>query len=225
MNKKTAVLLVGLLIVVLVFFAFKYVTRPPEAPSQPTVAEKVAQGSASALKFVIAPTNAMAEFTIDEVLRGEPFTVVGTTKEVAGEVSITTAPAGVTIGPIRINARTLATDSSGRNGMISRSILKSDQAQFEYITFTPTTVTNLPTEIPTGTPFTFTVTGNLTIIGATLPVRFEATGTLTDTALTAEAKATVHWADFGISIPQVPFVASVSDVVGLRISFTAPISS
>jgi hypothetical protein len=42
-----------------------------------------------------------------------------------------------------------------------------------------------------------------------------------DATLQGSGTATIRYADFGISIPQVPMVAGVSDDVKLEIDFTA----
>jgi hypothetical protein len=53
-------------------------------------------------------------------------------------------------------------------------------------------------------------------------VTFDVTAALeSDSRLTGTAETTVAYADFGVSIPNVPFVASVDDNVVLRLDFTA----
>ena len=59
--------------------------------------------------------------------------------------------------------------------------------------------------------------GNLTIRGTTKDVTFDVTATPKSmTRLEGTAKATIKYADFGITIPQVPQVASVGETVGLH---------
>src|SRR5262249_12094652 len=91
--------------------------------------------TSSAVLFQIVPEESTARFIIDEVLNGSPKTVVGTTDQVAGQLSVDAQNISETqIGVISINARTLTTDSDMRNRAISNRILYTDD--YEYITFT-----------------------------------------------------------------------------------------
>ena len=87
-------------------------------------------------------------------------------------------------------------------------------------------IAHLPESVAEGQPFSFQVTGDLTILGVAVPVTFDMNVTpISTTELTGSGSATVRWADFGISIPSVPMVAGVSDDVRLEIDFTALASS
>lgn len=66
------------------------------------------------------------------------------------------------------------------------------------------------------------MTGDLTIRDVTRPVTFDATVTRgSSDRLEGTATTTVRYADWGISIPQVPMVASVSDALRLELDFVA----
>jgi polyisoprenoid-binding protein YceI len=157
------------------------------------------------------------------VLRGEDNTVVGTTQQVAGDIRINVDnPAQSEMGTIAINARDLATDSTNRNRSLQQFILLSAQDQYEFITFAPTALNNLPDSVRVGRAFSFEVVGNLTVIGNTRAVTFQTTVTPTSrNEITGFAEATVNHADFNISIPRMDFVASVADEVTLHIDFVA----
>jgi polyisoprenoid-binding protein YceI len=197
-------------------------TEATATPAEVVEAE-AETASAGPTTFNIVPESSEARFTIDEVLMGNDKTVVGTTSDVTGEIMVDPAnPAAAQIGAITINARDLTTDDSRRTGQLQRNILKSGQDAYQYITFTPTSVDGLPDTVTVGEPFTFQVTGDLTILDTTKPVTFDMTVTPTsETELTGSGTARVLYADYGISIPSVPFVADVSDEVGLEIDFTA----
>lgn len=157
-----------------------------------------------------------ARFLIDEVLNNEPVTVVGATNQVAGELAVDPQdPTKTRVGIIQINARTLTTDNDFRNRAIKNRILFTDQ--YEFITFEPTEIMGLPQDGTVGQTYTFQMVGNLTIRDVTQPLTFEVTATpTTDTRLEGTAKATIRYADFNITIPQVQQVASVSDDVRLE---------
>ena len=158
---------------------------------------------------------------IDEVLRGEPVTVVGRTDQVAGLIAVDpTNPANTTIGTIRVNARTLVTVSDQRNRALNNRILQTDQ--FEFIEFAPSEIQGLPAQVTLGEPFTVQVSGDLTIRDLTKPVVFEITVTpVSETRLEATATTTIQRADYHLTIPDVPFVADVGEEVQLEIDFVA----
>jgi len=162
-----------------------------------------------------------ATFTIDEVLNGSPKTVVGTTDQVSGQVTFDPSdPSSLQIGTILVDARTLQTDDSSRTRVLNNQILSTDQ--YEYISLTPTSISGLPDSVSVGQPFTFQITGDLTIRDTTQPATFDVTATLNqDGSLTGTATSTIQYADWGVSIPSVPFVASVGNQVVLGLDFNA----
>jgi len=169
--------------------------------------------------YTIDSSRASASFTVDEVLRGSPYRVVGTTDQVAGQFTFDPAnPPAARLGTITVDARTLATDDASRNRALGNRILDSNT--YEYITFTPSALSGLPSSVSVGQPFSFAASGDLTIKGVSRPATFavilkpEADG-----SLSGSATSTVAYADWGVSIPSVPFVASVGQEVTLGLSF------
>lgn len=171
--------------------------------------------------FEIVSAESEVRFVIDEVLNGTPTTVVGATDQVAGQIAIDLAALDqIQIGVIQINARTLTTDNDMRNRAISNRILFTDD--YEYITFTPTAITGLPTTINLGESIALQIDGELTVRDVTQPISFTAQVTpVSETRLEGVATATIRYADFDISIPQVPSVTGVEDEVLLEIDFAA----
>ena len=226
MSRNIRFLIVLVLIVVVAVGAFLYLTRPPEAASenaQANTEQLDTGGDGEAQVFRISQDESQASFTIDEVLNGADKTVVGTTSEVAGDIRLDlNDPAASEVGQIRVNARTLQTDSSRRDGAISRMILRSGQSDNEFIEFKPTALNGLPDSASIGDTVAFQITGDLTVSGITQEVTFDATVDLTSQEqITGSAEATVNYADFSLSIPSVPQVASVADEVILGIEFVA----
>ena len=171
--------------------------------------------------FQIEPDHSTASFKIDEVLRGEPKTVVGTTDQVAGQFGLLgTSLNTAKVGPILVNARTLATDNKYRNRAIKNKILKTDD--FEYIRFEPKAVTGIPATASTGQTFRFKVTGDLTITNVTRPVTFDMEARfLSPTEMTGLGTTAFPYKDFQLDIPNPPIVASVADTVHLELQFQA----
>ncbi len=216
-------LILIILILIAVFGGiFLYMTSPVLPPSGNIAVNNAPQQPTSYSQvFVINPARSEARFEINEVLRGEPFRVVGLTSAVAGEITINPLdPKTSSISTISINARTLKTDSQMRNGAIGRMILKSEE--HEFITFTPANTTGFPEKPEIGVEYSFQVTGTLTIVGvpkeATFSVKAKA---VSENEIAGSATTTINYKDFSISIPEVPFVASVEDNVDLVFTFVA----
>lgn len=178
----------------------------------------------AAAAFVIDPTQSTATFEIDEVLRGEPKRVVGTTSEVAGQIQVDTSDLSTAqFSQLVVNARTFETDSGNRDRAIRGPvILNSASDEFEFITFDVTSVEGLSGALTVGEPVTFSVTGDLLIRDTTNSVTFDVTATLVDEGtIEGTAESTVLRADYGIGIPSAPGVADVSEEVLIRLDFIA----
>lgn len=203
--------------------AWQLVLKETEQISGPVTSlpEEFSGAPAGATVFLIVPEESQARFTLDEVLRGEPTTVVGTSGLVAGQIAIDPAnPTAAQVGVIQINARALATDNQMRNRAIGNRILQTDS--YEYITFTPTAISGLPDSVAVGQAFTFQVTGDLSIRDVTRPVTFEVTVTpISETRLEGLASTTVLRSEYDLTIPNVPGVADVSEGVLLELEFVA----
>ena len=179
-----------------------------------------AQGSGPVV-FQIVPDQSQVSFSIYEELGGQPKTVVGTTSEVAGQLAVDVQDLSETqVGVIQVNARTLTTDNDRRNGAIRNFILNTDQ--YEFITFTPTSVTGLSGAAQPGQSFTLQISGDLTLRDVTRSVTFNVTAQgVSATQITGTATATVNRGDFNLTIPSVRNVANVGEEVTLQIDFVA----
>ncbi len=187
--------------------------QPTEEPTQPA--------GPGLLVFQISQDESQVRFVLDEELRGQPKTVVGTTNQVAGEIAVdrddlSTAQAGI----IQVNARTLATDNDFRNRAINNEILET--GAHEFITFKPTAINGLPDSVSVGEAVNFTITGDLTIRDITNEATFNVEATLlSDTQLAGSASTIVSRSDYDLRIPSVPNVANVEEEVELYIDFVA----
>jgi polyisoprenoid-binding protein YceI len=197
-------------------------TPAPEAAVE-TSSQQAAPATAGVKIFQIVQDGSEARFTLDEQLMGQPKTVIGVTSLVQGEISVDpTDPASAQIGVLQIDARDLTTDSDRRNGAIRRWILQSDQDQYRYITFEPTSIEGLPETVTIGEPFTFSVAGNLKIRDLVHPETFQMTVTAnSEDELVGLGSTTVLRENYQLTIPSVPSVANVSEEVKLEIEFTA----
>jgi polyisoprenoid-binding protein YceI len=222
MDKKSSIVVIGAVVVALIgVIVYNLFLKAPEAASTtPATAVPVA-ASEGAITFNIVSGESEARFIINEVLNNAPFTVVGKTSNVSGQLAIDpNNPANSTVGTIQVNARDFATDSRMRDNTIKGRVLKTNEN--EYVTFTPTSISGLPSSGAVGQAYNFQIIGDLTIAGVSKSVTFDATVTAeSEQRVVGSAKGSVLYADFGISIPSVPQVASVDDTVVLEIDFVA----
>src|SRR5690606_21379354 len=205
-------------------------TQAAEAPEASANAESnadaqppAAAATGAARTFVIDPARSEARFLNDEVLMGSPKTVVGSTNQVTGAITVDLGDHSLTqIGPIQADARSLETDYNFRNRALRRQILQSEEDAYQFIVYTPTAVEGLPMTPVVGEPFAFSVTGDLQIRDIVQPVTFAVTVTpVSETELQGSARATVQRADFDLNIPRVPSVADVSEEVVVEFDFVA----
>jgi polyisoprenoid-binding protein YceI len=176
----------------------------------------------STYTFVAGET--IARFVVEEVLSGNPKTVVGETDAVTGTISLDWgAPTQAALGPIEVDLSGLDTDSGFRNRAIREAILQSDKEENRVATFTATEISGLPESVTPGTSYELTITGDLTIKGRTRQVTFEAVVTpVSVDRIEGAASLSVPYADFGVDIPFLPpQVASVEDIVRLEIDLVA----
>src|SRR5688572_28661955 len=195
-------------------YAAYSVLRPPAEPTtqiQALASPAAAPSSTDASVFELQPGESQARFVVDEVLRGSPKTVVGTTDQVAGQIQLNPDDADAAqVGTILINARTLTTDDSQRTRALQNQILQT--GQHEFISFTPRSYSGLPSTIQPGQTYAFDVIGELSIRGVAREATFYVSLTpVSATELEGQASTIVRYADWGVSIPSVPFVAGVAD--------------
>ncbi|MEW5986527.1 MAG: YceI family protein [Chloroflexota bacterium] len=196
-------------------------TSDTQSSAAESAAATDAQAESAQTTFEIVPAESEVRFELDEDLRGQRKTVVGTTDQVAGQIALDLSNLDNTqVGVIQVNARTLTTDNQMRNRTLQNRIL--DTSSYEYITFTPTSVAGLPDSAAVGDTITFSIIGDLTIRDVTQEVAFTVEATLISASeLSGTATATVLRDDFNLVIPSVPQVANVEEEVELIIDFVA----
>lgn len=202
---------------------FWYVTRPVVVTDViSSVPENELEQPWGGELYRIDGTKSEVVFTIDEELRGSPFTVIGKTNAVSGDISITES-GEIVVGTITIDARTFKTDSSNRDAAINRAIVKTETAGNEVVIFTAKEVVGAPSAIENGTEFTFSVRGDLTLAGITKPATLSVTAVRTDDSFSGTITAPLKRSDYNLVIPSIPFVANVPDTFTGSAMFYAPI--
>lgn len=189
-----------------------------KTPTPPKAAVKPAPKAATK-PTTYSVASSQATFSIGETLRGAPFTAVGATSEVTGEVSFDwVSPEKSTLSAIKINARTFKTESGSRDSMIRKFILKAEDPANEYIVFKSKSISGLPKTLKEGQQLSLVIRGDLMIAGVTKETQFTGSAIVTKKALSGNASTTIKRADYNIIVPSVPFVASVDEEVKLSIN-------
>lgn len=196
-------------------------TATPEPTEEPTATPEPTAVPSNPVVYEISPDESQVRFELNEELAGQPKTVVGTTDQVAGQLAVDLNDLSTTqVGIIQVNARTLLTDNDFRNNSIRNRILHTDQ--YEFITFTPTSVAGLSGSAAVGDEVTFTIVGDLTIQDVTNEVTFEVVATaVSETQLSGTASTIITREAYNLVIPTVPNVANVEEEVELYIDFVA----
>ena len=207
----------------LAYIWFSGEAEPSNETTAPTLEADV-EGDQQVYRIAAADSN--ASFSLQETLRGNRITVVGTTNgdnDIAGDVLVDFVnPAQSQIGTINFNARTLQTDNEFRNRAIRSEILDSNNDEYEFIRFEPTDIQNFPENPAVGDELSFQIVGNLTIKDATRETTWDATVTLvSEDRMEGSASTVVDRTNFGLSIPDAPGVANVAEDVTLEIEFVA----
>jgi polyisoprenoid-binding protein YceI len=170
----------------------------------------------------VSNTESEATYEIDEKLQGKPVRVVGKNKGVEGSVVIDSNTKNIIKATVLLDANGFVTDIAKRDENVKSLVLKSNQELNKYITFTTTKIEGLPEKLENNTEYTAKVTGDLTIGGVTKEIPFDATVKYVDNgSLTVNAKTQLAYEEFGITIPNLPFLSDVSKVVDLHIVLVA----
>ncbi|MFO0764932.1 MAG: YceI family protein [Patescibacteria group bacterium] len=226
MNYKNILLALAALAILAGGTGYYLLTRPTKTASQTVAPTPNAAGTSETTKlpgFNIVSLSSRANFSIYELLNGKDKTVIGTTNQITGAVDMDRNDlSSATFSDFRINARTFQTDSSQRDNAIRRMILKTEDDANEFIVFKPTGVTGTPAKAEIGQEFAFAIKGNLTISGVTKEVTFTGKSKFTnDTTFSGSVQTMVKRSDFNLIVPNLSFLANVSDDVTITFDFIA----
>lgn len=152
-------------------------------------------------------TGSFAGFRVDEELaRIGAFTAVGRTGDVSGTLVI--AEESVTSVEIQVDLTTLRTDDSRRDGAIQRALRTS---QHPTATFSLTEELSIEGAAEAGTAVTLSAAGDLTVNGITQPVVVDIEAQLVGSVIAVVGSVEITFADFDVTVPQVPIVLSAED--------------
>jgi len=196
----------------------------PEAETGVPVESESEQGAFLSGETVlyILPEESEARFLIDEVLLGEPFTVVGTTSALEGEITADLNDPSNSQVNIIVDLTTLLTDNGNRNGAIQRWILETGEPGNQTAEFKAGSISGMPDQVAVGETFDFQISGDFSVKGVTKELTFDGSAALvTEDRLEGTASTNVLYTEF-TNIPRLPpQVASVEEDMVLDINFVA----
>lgn len=145
----------------------------------------------------------VAGYTVDEILNGEPVTVVGSTDQVTGRAEIS----GATLTSAEFETRMdgLATDNGSRdNRARSPEILDATGHPVSTLALAePADLSSVPAD---GTTATVPMRVELTIKGTTVPKTVDVTVLHSGGQLIASGAVPVTWSEVGVEAPSLGFV-------------------
>ncbi|MFN4181412.1 MAG: YceI family protein [Candidatus Paceibacteria bacterium] len=170
----------------------------------------------------IVSSESKASYEIYEELRGKPTTVVGNSQAISGSVSLNKDSMMIEGGKISLDANSLKTDIAMRDENVKKMVLKSDQPGNETISFSITGVEGILNPISFDTNIPVKVVGDLTISGVTKSVTFDGTvNMMQDGSMKVLASTVLSYGDFGVAVPDLPFLANVAKTTKLTVDLVA----
>jgi polyisoprenoid-binding protein YceI len=171
--------------------------------------------------YRIDPAQSEASYSVEEVffdVRGL-VTAVGRTRAVAGDILIDRGNlAASRVGEIVVDISQLRSDEPSRDNAIRNRWLES--RRYPYARFQNAVPSGLPASVTDGVPFTFQMTGDLTVRTATAPATWVVTATLAGDTLRGTATTAVKMTQFGFDPPRLMDLR-VEDDVRLALDFVA----
>ncbi len=232
--KKRYILLAGIgLVLVIIVAGVLYSTRFASAVNQTQT--HVAPGaitvtvtgtsipSTDLQTFQIVPAQTTATYSVYEnlIFQNKPNNdAIGTTHSIQGSFGIrTSASPLVATMNIKVDLRTLQSDSSRRDNYVRQNALETDS--YPYATFVSVSTQGLPSSYTDGQTVHFQLTGNLTMHGKTNKAVFDVQGKVVGKTVTGTATSTIYMTDYGIQPPNLANIAIAQNKVLITITFTA----
>ena len=142
-----------------------------------------------------------AGYRVDEVLNGTDVTVVGTTEQVTG--TITVDGSTISAATIDVDVASIATDSANRDGYFRDDAMEAST----YPTATFELTSPIDAAVPAdGEVETVEATGDLTMHGVTQTVTVELQAALSGDGVQVSGSIPITFSDYGVDAPSFGFV-------------------
>ncbi len=170
----------------------------------------------------VVSAESKATYEINELLRGTKTHVTGNSNTLSGSVILNASTHTIEKAEIKLAANSFKTDIAARDGNVSKLIFKADQASNEFITYTVSSVEGWPATVEMDKDYSVKVNGDLKISDVAKPVIFNGDAHIDeDGSFHIKAKTVLTYGDFGLTIPDFPFLANVDKTTDLSIELIA----
>ena len=148
------------------------------------------------------------------------FNAIGTTNAIIGGlVFVEGDTPSIVASQFEVDLRTLKSDDDRRDQRLREKFLESDL--FPLAEFQATGIENFPQNYAAGETFTFQLLGDLTIHETTHPAIWDVAATFEENSISGTAQTVVMMADYGIEIPVIPGILTVTDGITVTVKFEA----
>lgn len=192
-------------------------TVAPTATAEPTATPAPGENGAT----VAIDEATVARYRVGENLRIQgQIVAVGETSDVSGAIVFDGDGAVVTdASALTVNMTGFVSDEDRRDNWVRRRF----QAQFPTAEMTVTSVSGMPWPLPETGGATFTLTGDMTIEGATSEVTWNVNALFGPGSVTGQAQTVITFDQFEMDKPSLPFIISVEDEITLEIDIDAAV--
>lgn len=206
-------------------------TPQPVEPAADTSASPLPTPRSSALRaFDIDPANTEVRYEAEEdFLNGAVerlgkalgyFNAIGVTNAIAGGlVFVDGNPPSIETSQFEVDLSTLKSDDNRRDQRLREKYLES--SQFPIAQFQATDVANFPQIYEESETITFQLLGDMTIHETTRPAVWEVKATMAGNSINGTAQTVVMLADYGIEVPVIPNILTVTDGITVVVEFKA----
>lgn len=215
-RRTTGLLLAAVLTPMIVLSAQAKPTTKP-AGKKPA-AEKAP--APTPMRFTLGATGNEARYRVREQLAAATIEndAVGVTNALTGALLIDAAgKVDTSVSRWSVDLTTLKSDKGMRDRYIQGRSLET--AKFPKAELVITEIKGLPAILPAAGEFKLTLLGNFTVHGITKPTTWDVTAKVEGEHVSGTATTHFNFAEFGMTQPRVPVVASVVDDIKLEYDF------
>jgi polyisoprenoid-binding protein YceI len=152
------------------------------------------------------------------------FNAVGTTNAIEGGFVFSAGnPPQIETSQFEVDLTTLTSDDIRRDRRVNEKFLET--GQYPLAEFRATGIEDMSQDYVEGEETSFKPVGDMTIHGTTQPASWDVSATLEGNSLTGTAQTVVMLVDYGIAVPDIPSILTVTDGITVNVDFTATESS
>lgn len=183
-------------------------------------AKAVRKELAAPVRFHLGATGNEARYVVRELLAASTLEndAVGTTNALTGGLVLNgSGKVDSTGSKWTVDLTTLKSDRAMRDRYVQGRTLETEQ--FPEAQLVVTELRGLPAVLPESATLTLTLLGNFTMHGVTKPTTWDVSATIAGNHISGKATTHLKFADFNLSLPHVPVLASLADDIRLEYDF------